>query len=152
MGKDIKIVINNKISKLKKEEILDIFVTLEAIRISEKGRGNGYDKAWLKIKYRKNFVVTEHINISDLVRVPTLYSVISYFKNIEKRFDKQNTETKINMNDYLEGEDLISQEILIMMVFNVESKVEDIEIIKTRIKKSINIDDYTLEELYTNIR
>ena len=80
-------------------------------------------------------VITENINIFNLVRLPELYSFVNYIKKIEKNFDSQNTETKINLNDYFTKTENISQEIVILMMFDIEST--SFELVKTQ-EKLIN--------------
>ena len=57
-------------------------------------------------------VITENINIFNLVRLPELYNFVNYIKKIEKNFDSQNTETKVNLNDYFTQTENISQNTL----------------------------------------
>ena len=80
-------------------------------------------------------VITENINIFNLVRLPELYNFVNYIKKIEKNFDSQNTETKVNLNDYFTQTENISQEIVILMMFDIEST--SCELIKTQ-EKLIN--------------
>ena len=133
----IKIIIKNKITEIKKEDIIEIFCFILAVKIEEKRRGNEYDKAWIKIKYIKNLSITENINIFNLVRLPNLYEFVSYFKKIEKNFDSQNTETKICLDDYFNQTEDISQEIIINMVFEIESSKGEIIKTKEMIKKNL---------------
>ena len=56
---------------------------------------NEYDKAWLKIKYVRNLLITENIDVFNIVRIPNLYEFASYFTQTEN----------------------ISQKIVITMVF-----------------------------------
>lgn len=121
-----KIEIESKINEMTNNEIVDMFCIVLSFKIEEKRKGNEYDKAWLKLKYIKNLMITENINIFNLVRLPNLYEFASYIKKIEKNFDLQNIETKISLNDYFTQTENISQEIIIAMVFEIESKVEEI--------------------------
>ena len=125
--KILKIKILEKINELKKENIIDIFCIIWAFKIEEKKRGNEYDSAWIKIKYIKNLVITENINVFNIVRIPDLYSFVNYIKKIERNFDSQNTETKINLDDYFTQTENISQEIVILMMFEIESEEEKIK-------------------------
>jgi hypothetical protein len=56
-----------------------------------------------------------------------LYSFVNYIKKIERNFDSQNTETKINLDDYFTQTENISQEIVILMMFEIESEEEKIK-------------------------
>ena len=133
--KIFKIRMIDRIDELKKEDIVRIFCMILAFKIEEKRKGNEYDSAWIKIKYQRNLIITENINIFNLVRLPELYNFVNYIKKIEKNFDSQNTDTKINLNDYFTQTENISQEIVILMMFNIESK--SFELIKTQ-EKLIN--------------
>ena len=70
---------------------------------------------------------TEYINIFNLVRIPSFYDFVKYFKNINTKFSTQETETKINLNDYLIETENISQEIILILVFNIETSIEEIQ-------------------------
>ena len=133
--KIFKIKMIDKVNELKKEDIINVFCMILAFKIEEKRKGNEYDSAWIKIKYQRNLVITENINIFNLVRLPELYNFVNYIKKIEKNFDSQNTETKINLNDYFTQTENISQEIVILMMFDIEST--SCELIKTQ-EKLIN--------------
>ena len=135
----LKIKIKDKLNELSEEEIIEMFSTILAFKIEEKSRGNEYDKAWLKIKYVRNLLVIENINIFNIVRIPNLYDFVNYFKKIENRFDIQNTDTKISLNDYFTQTENISQEIVITMVFDIESKIEDIEKTKDVLFKNLEM-------------
>ncbi len=83
--------------------------------------------------------ITEYINIFKLVRIPILYDFVKYFKEIEEKFENQNIETKINVNDYIQETQQISQEIIIEMVFDIKCSIEEIEEIKKTLIESIKI-------------
>ena len=125
--KIMKIKLEDKINELKKDDIIDVFCLIWAFKIEEKKKGNEYDSAWIKIRYIKNLVITENINIFNLVRLPDLYNFVSYIKKIEKNFDSQNTETKMHLDDYFNQIHNVSQEIVILMVFEIESDIIEIK-------------------------
>lgn len=135
----IRIKIEEKINKIKKENLLKIFCIIAAFKKVEKG--NEYEKAWIHLKYKKEMMISEYINIFKIVRTPFLYEFISYFKNMDEKFNRQNTETKIGLNDYLEEIEEISQEILIVMVFNIKSDIKEIEEEAEKIMKIIEVID-----------
>ncbi len=83
--------------------------------------------------------ITEYINIFKLVRIPILYDFVKYFKEIEEKFENQNIETKINVSDYIQETQQISQEIIIEMVFDIKCSIEEIEEIKKTLIESIKI-------------
>lgn len=145
--KIFKIKIENKINDIKINELIEIFCTIKAFQKIETKNGNEYEKAWLKIKYKKEMVVNEYINIFKLVRLPFLYDFIEYFTTIEKKFDEQTTDTKINIDDYLLQNENISQEIIIIMVFNIKATLG--EIIK---KKKGLLKIIKKEKIYKTIR
>jgi hypothetical protein len=147
----LKIKIKNKINEMSEEEMIELFSLISAFKIEEKRKGNEYDKAWLKIKYVKNLVITEHINVFNLIRLPNLYEFIKYFINIEKKFDSQNTETKALVNDYFEKTENISQEIIIIMVFDIESSLSNIDSKKIMIAKSLKIGE-TWKDLFEMLK
>jgi hypothetical protein len=99
----------------------------------------------VRIKYIKNTLITEYINIFKLVRTPILYDFVCYFKTINERFDSQNIDTKLHMDDYLEKAEDISQDILITMVFNISTKMEDIEKLSEKIFESIKVNNMDVE-------
>jgi hypothetical protein len=143
--KILKIKILEKINELKKENIIDIFCIIWAFKIEEKKRGNEYDSAWIKIKYIKNLIITENINVFNIVRIPDLYSFVNYIKKIEKNFDSQNTETKINLDDYFTQTENISQEIVILMMFEIESEEEKIKETKEKLKNNLKMTGADIE-------
>jgi hypothetical protein len=54
-------------------------------------------------------------------------------------YDSQNVDTKISLNDYFTQTENISQEIIITMVFEIESKVEDVEKTRNTLLKSLKM-------------
>ncbi len=135
----MRIKIDEKINKVKKENLIKIFSIIAALKKLEKG--NEYDKAWIHLRYKKEMMVSEYINIFKIVRKPFLYDFMSYFENIDEKFNRQNTETKINLDDYLEEIEEISQEILIIMVFEIKTSKKEIVKEAERIIKMIEISD-----------
>lgn len=117
------IKINKKLNNLENEEILDLFCTVSAFNMLEIKTGNEYNSAIIKIKYKKDMIITEHINIFKIVRTPFIYEFLKYFKKIEERFGQQANDTKSNINDYLEEVENISQEIIINMVFQIRTNL-----------------------------
>jgi hypothetical protein len=129
----IRIKIEEKINKISNENLIEIFCTILAFNELEKEKGNDYNKVWLNIKYKKEMIISEYINIFKIIRTPFIYEFIKYFKNIDEKFNKQNIETKLDINEYLEEIEEISQEIIIIMIFKIETNEEDL------IKKKNNL-------------
>ena len=122
----IKIKIEEKINKISNENLIEIFCTILAFNELEKEKGNDYNKVWLNIKYKKEMIISEYINTFKIIRTPFIYEFIKYFKNIDEKFNKQNIETKLDINEYLEEIEEISQEIIIIMIFKIETNEEDL--------------------------
>ena len=122
----IRIKIEEKINKISNENLIEIFCTILAFNELEKEKGNDYNKIWLNIKYKKEMIISEYINIFKIIRTPFIYEFIKYFKNIDEKFNKQNIETKLDINEYLEEIEEISQEIIIIMIFKIETNEEDL--------------------------
>lgn len=122
----IRIKIEEKINKISNENLIKIFCTILAFNELEKEKGNDYNKVWLNIKYKKEMIISEYINIFKIIRTPFIYEFIKYFKNIDEKFNKQNIETKLDINEYLEEIEEISQEIIIIMIFKIETSEEDL--------------------------
>lgn len=122
----IRIKIEEKINKISNENLIEIFCTILAFNELEKEKGNDYNKVWLNIKYKKEMIISEYINIFKIIRTPFIYEFIKYFKNIDEKFNKQNIETKLDINEYLEEIEEISQEIIIIMIFKIETSEEDL--------------------------
>jgi hypothetical protein len=122
-----------------------LFCFISAFQRVETKKGNEYDKAWLKVEYMQGFEVNEYINIFKIIRKPFLYDFVKYFKSIDEKYGSQNSETKLNLDDYFNQIDEISQEILIIMVFNIESKRDEIMKIKEIIKESLKINNMDKE-------
>lgn len=141
----LKIKIDEKINDISEENIIDLFCFISAFQRVETKKGNEYDKAWLKVEYMQGFEVNEYINIFKIIRKPFLYDFVKYFKSIDEKYGSQNSETKLNLDDYFNQIDEISQEILIVMVFNIESKKDEIMKIKEIIKESLKINSMDKE-------
>ena len=122
----IRIKIEEKINKISNENLIEIFCTILAFNELEKEKGNDYNKVWLNIKYKKEMIISEYINIFKIIRTPFIYEFIKYFKNIDEKFNKQNIETKLDINEYLEEIEEISQEIIIIMIFKIETSEENL--------------------------
>ena len=130
---------NEKINEISNKNLIELFCIINAFNIKEIEKGNEYNKGWIKIKYIKEMSITEYINIFKLVRIPILYDFVKYFKEIEEKFENQNVETKINVNDYIQETQQISQEIIIEMVFDIKCTIEEIEEVKKALIESIKI-------------
>lgn len=137
--KILKIKMKEKINEISEENIIELYCIITSLKIKERKKGNEYDKAWIKIKYLKGTIITEYLNIFKIVREPLLFDFVNYFKSIKEKISNQNTDTKLNINEYWESEENISQEIIIIMVFNIETTEEELNIKKEEIKKQIKI-------------
>ena len=143
----LKIKIDEKINDISDENIINLFCFISAFQRVETKKGNEYDKAWLKVEYMQGFEVNEYINIFKIIRKPFLYDFVKYFKSIDEKYSSQNSETKLNLDDYFNQIDELSQEILIIMVFDIESKKDEIMKIKEIIKESLKINNMD-EEIF----
>jgi len=143
----LKIKIDEKINDISDENIINLFCFISAFQRVETKKGNEYDKAWLKVEYMQGFEVNEYINIFKIIRKPFLYDFVKYFKSINEKYSSQNSETKLNLDDYFNQIDELSQEILIIMVFDIESKKDEIMKIKEIIKESLKINNMD-EEIF----
>ena len=90
-------------------------------------------------------IINEYINIFNIIRIPLFYDFIKYFKTIKEKFNNQETESKININEYLEQIENISQEIIIIMVFNIETTLNEIEEKKNIFIKYLKINNMDIE-------
>lgn len=143
--KIIKIIIEDKIDKIEDNNLIDLFCIINAINTLEIKKGNEYEKAYIKLKYIDNMVINEYINIFTIVRVPVFYEFVKYFKSIKKNIEEQNVETKIDINEYLSKIENVSQEVIITMIFNIESTEKDIKIKKDMFKQLIKINNMDIE-------
>ena len=141
----LKIKINKRINNLDNNEIIDLFCIISAFNKEEKKKGNEYDKAWIKIRYLKGVMITEYLNIFKIVRKPYLSEFVTYFTRIEEKFSTQSGDTKITLDDYFNEIEEISQEIIIIMVFNIDSDNELIQEKKQRILSILMINNMNVE-------
>lgn len=135
----VKITLHNKINEIKNDDLIETFCWIHAFKILEDKKGNEYDKAWLKIKYIEDMPIYEYINIFKLIRIPSLYDFVKYFKSIEEKFNQQSNETKINLDEYFNQKENISQDILIIMVFDIISTKEEINKLKEKLWNLLKI-------------
>lgn len=141
----ITIFIKNKINELEDVEILNMFYIVKAIKLLETSKGNEYKNAFLILKYVESMLIKEYINIFTLVRLPSFHEFINYFLTFEEKFDKQNTNTKNYINDYLEASTNISQSVYIEFIFKIETTFEELNEKIMEVKKIIEFDDSHLE-------
>lgn len=142
--KKIKIKIDKKINELENSKIIEIFCIISALKKLEINKGNEYEKANIKITYATNMITKEYINIFNITRNPSLHEFVEFFKKIKEKFNLQNTDTKIDLEEYFEENIEISQEIEISMIFSIKSSIKEIEKEKERIlifMKVNNIDE-----------
>jgi hypothetical protein len=90
-------------------------------------------------------MVNEYINVFKIIRKPFLYDFVKYFKNIDDKYNSQGSETKLNLDDYFSQINELSQEILIIMVFNIESKEDEILMMSKKIKETLKVNDMDKE-------
>jgi hypothetical protein len=143
--KCLKIKIDEKINTISDENIIDMFCLISAFQRIETKKGNEYDKAWIKVEYIQGFMVNEYINVFKIIRKPFLYDFVKYFKNIDDKYNSQGSETKLNLDDYFSQINELSQEILIIMVFNIESKEDEILMMSKKIKETLKVNDMDKE-------
>ena len=143
--KCLKIKIDEKINNISDENIIDIFCLISAFQKIETKKGNEYDKAWIKVEYVQGFKVNEYINIFKIIRKPFLYDFVKYFKNVDEKYNSQSSTTKLDLDDYFNQVNELSQEILIIMVFDIESREEEILIMSKKIKETLKINDMDKE-------
>ena len=138
----------DKIHNLNIENLLDLYCLILSLNINEKKNGNEYESAQIKLKYIQNMLIIEHINIFKIIRTPSLFDFIKYFQTFENKFSTQNTETKLNINDYFENIENISQEIIIKMVFIIQTDILEINKTKNSLKtsfKGVDLHIYNLK-------
>ncbi len=90
-------------------------------------------------------MITEYLNIFKIVRKPYLSEFVTYFTKIEEKFSTQSNDTKITLDDYFNEIEEISQEIIIVMVFEIDSDNELIQKKKQRILSILKINDMDVE-------
>lgn len=83
-------------------------------------------------------ITTEYINIFNLCRTYTTYEIINYFKNFKKNYDIQNTNTTLNINEYITETQNISQELYIIFLFNIKTNKLKINTLKNKIIKNFD--------------
>lgn len=132
----LKINIDFKIDEIDKHILIELFCIINAFKTLEKKNGNEYDKAFIKLEYEENMIIEEYINIFNLIRSPNFYEFMKYFLTIRNRTQSQNVETKLNIDDYLNRNENISQKIIIIMVFKIESNIDELS---SKVEKLISI-------------
>jgi hypothetical protein len=63
----------------------------------------------------------------------------------KEKFETQGIDTRLDVNDYLNEKENLSQEIIIEMVFNIETKIEEIEKKKKKLLKFLKINNMDKE-------
>lgn len=145
--KYIEIHINKNIKELNNNEIINIYKNIITIKNYEIKNGNEIINSQLYISYIKNMLVKEYINIFSIIRYGTYIEIYKYFKNFNEIKNTQNTNTNININEYLDEYNNIKQIIIINFLFNI--KINNL-IIKEEIKKIekiLKINNLDIEEL-----
>jgi hypothetical protein len=136
----LRIKFENKINELKKTELILLFCIIDAFNNLEmKKYQNEYSNASIQLKYIKGVLIKENINIFKIVRVPMLIDFVNYFISIEKIYNTQSTETKLNLDDYIEQKEDISQEVIITMVFKIKTTLKELNNEKKIILKILKI-------------
>jgi hypothetical protein len=74
-----------------------------------------------------------------------LYDFVKYFKDVDEKYNSQSSTTKLDLDDYFNQVNEISQEILIIMVFDIESKEEEILIVSNKIRETLKINNMDKE-------
>src|ERR1035437_2227347 len=137
---NITIKINNKIDKLNTDEILNIYAYIRAIKANEiKIHKNEYQNAFLKIEFEQTFKTIEYINIFKIIRVPEILEFSEFIKNIKKKFSIQNPDTILYLDDYFEEITIYSQEIIINMIFKLETNITTLKKDQEKILKILKI-------------
>jgi hypothetical protein len=142
----MKIKLKNKINELNNNTLINLYCIILSFNLLEFKNGNEYDKAQIRLKYVQNMLVIEHINIFKILRTITLFEFLKYFKTWEDKYNKQNIETKVNINDYLEKTENISQEIIITMVFKIQTTIKEV-----KEKEKFLLSTFDINEINTNI-
>ena len=137
---NITIKINNKIDKLNTDEILNIYAYIRAIKANEiKIHKNEYQNAFLKIEFEQTFKTIEYINIFKIIRVPEILEFSEFIKNIKKKFSIQNPDTILYLDDYFEEITIYSQEIIINIIFKLETNITTLKKDQEKILKILKI-------------
>lgn len=121
------IILTDKIENLKEEDLINLFCTIQAFKTLEIKKGNEFEKIFIKMKYMDSMLVTEYLNIFNLIRKATFYEFIKYFINFKKRVETQGPDTKLNINEYLNKIENVSQSVFIKMIFNIDTSIEELE-------------------------
>jgi hypothetical protein len=74
-----------------------------------------------------------------------LYDFVKYFKDVDEKYNSQSSTTKLDLDDYFNQVNEISQVILIIMVFDIESKEEEILIMSNKIRETLKINNMDKE-------
>jgi hypothetical protein len=64
---------------------------------------------------------------------------------VDEKYNSQSSTTKLDLDDYFNQVNELSQEILIIMVFDIESREEEILIMSKKIKETLKINDMDKE-------
>jgi len=126
----LEIVLKSKINKLSDDELIETFVLLKTFKKLEKKKGNEYESAFIKIRYIKHMAEVEYINIFKIVRNPMTFDFMEYFLKFEEKFEEQNTDSKVSVNEYIGETRNVSQSICITMMFKIETTLEELLIKK----------------------
>jgi hypothetical protein len=123
----LKIKIKKKITELNEAEIKSLYILIIVFIDKEKEKGNIPEQAHIKITYKQNIQISDYINMFKIINKPLLHDFTEFFKKrIKEIFDKQNTNTKMNIDDYITQTEHISQEIEIEMVFVINTNKNEI--------------------------
>ena len=91
-----------------------------------------------------------YLNIFKIIRNPLLHDFIDFFINFKEKFNSQSNDTKIDINEYINNIENVSQEILVTMVFDIKTNNEEIEKKANDIIKILKVDD--IDQYIKNIR
>lgn len=133
------------------KDIIELFCIINAFKMLEPKKGNEYERAYIKVKYLEQMIITEYINIFNLIRVPTFYEFVKYFWTFEKRMSQQSNDTDPKINDYLWQSEEISQKIIIIMVFEIKSTKIEIDNKAKFLLESIKINEMD-KEIFTILK
>lgn len=109
--------------------------------------GNEYETAFIKLSYLNNMPIIEYINIFKMVRNPNLFDVAKFFLKFDEKFNRQNSDTNIALDDYILEVENITQEINITMVFNIKTNSDTLYTESLKILKILKIDNSDEETL-----
>ena len=134
------IILDKKINKLNNNDLIDLFCIISALLDLEKN--NELEKATINIRYKDDMMNQDYINILGIVRGINFYSFIKYFKEFEEKFNNQNINTKLIINDYSEKNEIIDQKIILKMIFEINIKEKKLLTAKEKIKEHIKINKH----------